>query len=77
CLRKLNRTKEAEAELAKTLRIMPVHGETNLELGLLYKDAGDVNRARAYLQRAVDTWQKANSNYKPARSAREALSALK
>jgi hypothetical protein len=59
------------------LRIMPAHGETNLELGLLYRDAGDLAKARRHLQRALQTWQNADSNYKPARSAREALSALK
>jgi tetratricopeptide (TPR) repeat protein len=77
CLRKLNRTREAEAELMKTLRIMPAHGETNLELGLLYKDAGDAAKARTHLQRALQTWANADSNFTPARNAREALSALK
>jgi tetratricopeptide (TPR) repeat protein len=77
CLRKLGRIKDAEAELMKTLRNMPAHGETNLELGLLYKDAGDAAKARAHLQRALRTWANADPNFKPARSAREALSALK
>ena len=76
CLRKLNRLEEAEAELMKTLRLMPAHGETNLELGLLHQHRGDANRARTHLQRAVQTWQTADPAYQPARAARAALASL-
>lgn len=76
CLRKLKQTDEARAELNKLLAVTPAHGPANLEMGLLFKGAGDSAKARTYLQRALHTWANADPNFKPARQAREALSAL-
>jgi hypothetical protein len=61
----------------KTLRLMPAHGETNLELGLLYQAGSDPKRARTHLERALQTWQNADPAYKPARAAREAIASLR
>jgi tetratricopeptide (TPR) repeat protein len=76
CYRKLGDRAKAEAQLGQAIRIAPASGMANMEMGLLMKDAGDANKARGYLDRALATWQNADPNYKPARQAREALSTL-
>ena len=76
CLRKLKRTREAEAELAKAVRVMPADGQANLQLGLLFQETGDLQKARGYLRRAAATWQNADAAYKPAAEARAALARL-
>jgi tetratricopeptide (TPR) repeat protein len=76
CLRKMKQVKDAQAELNKVLTAIPAHGASNLEMGLLMKESGDAAKARAYLQRALQTWQNADSNFKPAAQAREVLATL-
>jgi tetratricopeptide (TPR) repeat protein len=76
CLRKLKQFREAQSELNQMLTAVPAHGPANLEMGLLMKDTGEPAKARAYLQRALKTWQNADANFKPALQARAALTAL-
>jgi tetratricopeptide (TPR) repeat protein len=73
CLRKQKQYKEAQSELNKVLAATPAHGKANLEMGLLFKENGDAAKGRAYLQRALQTWQDADAQFKPAQQARAAL----
>ncbi len=76
CYRKLGDFTRAQAELALALRSTPASGPANLEMGLLLKQTGDTMKARVHLTRALETWQLADPNYKPATEARAALAGL-
>jgi tetratricopeptide (TPR) repeat protein len=76
CLRQLKQYGEAQAELNKVLAVTPARGSANLQMGMLLKETGDREKARGYLQRALQTWASADPSFKPARQAREALSTL-
>ncbi|HEX6065251.1 MAG TPA: hypothetical protein VFZ04_13565, partial [Longimicrobiales bacterium] len=76
CYRKLGDRARSQAELAQALRASPASGFANLEMGLLMKESGDAPKAKAYLQRAMATWQEASPNHKQLQEARAALQAL-
>ncbi len=76
CYRKLGDRARAQSELAQALRASPASGFGNLEMGLLMKENGDAVKAKAYLQRAIATWQEAEPSYKHLQEARAALQSL-
>ncbi|MCP5109164.1 MAG: tetratricopeptide repeat protein [bacterium] len=77
CYRRLKEYDKAEEYIQKTLKISPFDPKSNYELGLVYLDMGDKEKALKHLQTAVDVWKDADPVYKPARRAKEKLAELK
>jgi tetratricopeptide (TPR) repeat protein len=76
CYRKLQRFDEAEDHLTRLLELRPYNPLAHYELGLVYADSGDREKALEHLRTALEVWSDADTVYKPAREAREKLAEL-
>ena len=77
CYRKLGRHDEAINSLERVIAVYPKRGPTNYELALVYLEIGDRARAMEYLEKALDRWKNADSDFEPANTARQTLSDLR
>ena len=76
CYRHLKEFKKAEEEIQTALKFRPFNPINNYEAGLLYLDMGDLEKARSYLQQAVEIWKDADSDHEKATIAREKLASI-
>jgi len=77
CYRNLNKFREAEDNLMIFYNDFSYNPKSNYELGLLYLDLGNQEKALEFLERANEVWKNADSNYKPAQEAKAKLEELK
>jgi tetratricopeptide (TPR) repeat protein len=76
CFRQLKQYEKAEKNLQAALKQEPYHPKINFELGLLYLDMNNKEKALNHMKVAVDVWQDADAGYKPALQARKTLEQL-
>jgi tetratricopeptide (TPR) repeat protein len=77
CYRQLKDFKEAEEEIQISLKYRPFNPNSNYEAALLYLEKGDEEIGMEHLERTVDIWKDADSDYDKATIAKEKLSSLK
>jgi tetratricopeptide (TPR) repeat protein len=73
CYRELGEHERAIELFQESLRVSPWHPRTNYDIALAYEAVGRVDEARTHLQRSLEVWADADSEYAPPRNAREAL----
>jgi tetratricopeptide (TPR) repeat protein/predicted Ser/Thr protein kinase len=73
CCRKADRPDLAREHIEKVLKIFPKGPKAHYELALLEYDQGNIERALEKLMVALDVWKDADSDFIPARKAREKL----
>jgi tetratricopeptide (TPR) repeat protein len=73
CYRELREYDMAEEEILKGLKFRPFGPTNNYEAALIYLDMGEKEKAKEYLQRAVDTWKDADNDYELATQAKKKL----
>ncbi|MEN8224447.1 MAG: tetratricopeptide repeat protein [Bacteroidota bacterium] len=76
CYRLLKDYKKAEAEIQISLKYHPFSPQSNYEAALLYIERGDMEKGMEYLEKAVDIWKDADSDYDKASIAKEKLTSL-
>ena len=76
CYRLLKDYKNAEKELDAGLKFRPFDPEMNYEAALMYFDKGDEKEGMEYLERAVEIWKDADSDYEKANTAKEKLNSI-
>ena len=59
--------------IENALKIIPVNAKGIYELALVYLESGDKLKAVEYLNKALEIWKNADSNFIPAQKAREKL----
>jgi tetratricopeptide (TPR) repeat protein len=69
----LGRYEEARESIEKRLATHPMDPKAHYELALVYADIGDMAKALEHLRRALDVWQEADPEFKPAEEARDKL----
>ncbi|RLD57976.1 MAG: hypothetical protein DRI97_04150 [Bacteroidetes bacterium] len=77
CYRMLQEYDKAEVEIQVALRFRSFNAVNNYEAALLYFDMGDDEIGLEYLEKAVDIWKDADSDYEKANLAKEKLLSLK
>ena len=77
CLRSLGRLEEAEEALVDLINRFPGSAMLRLEAARVYAAQGRTDDAIAELETARETWSEADSEYVPAREARELLVELR
>ena len=77
CYRMLEEYDKAEVEIQVALRFRSFNAVNNYEAALLYLDMGDEEKGLEYLEKAVDIWKDADSDYEKAKLAKEKLLSLK
>ena len=77
CYRHLKDFQQAEEEIEISLKYRPFDPVTNYEAALLYLETGEEEKGLEHLERAVDIWKDADSDYEKASIAKEKLSSLK
>ena len=73
CQRHLGRTDEARESIARRLATHPMDPEAHYELAQVYAESGDMSKALEHLRIALEVWQDADPDYKPALEARRKL----
>ncbi len=76
CLRKSGKTKKAEELLLRGLKRWPFIPKANYELALVYADMGKKDKSIEHLNKALQVWAEADTDYIPAKKAREKLAEL-
>lgn len=76
CYRHLLDFQKAEEEIQISLKYHPFDPISNYEAALLYLETGDEEKGLEYLERAVDIWKDADSDYQKANIAKDKLSSL-
>jgi len=76
CQRELGDLKEAEKSIEQALKQHPYDPENNYEAGMLYLKMNEKEKAREYLDRALEVWKNADASYKPYQKALEARKQL-
>jgi tetratricopeptide (TPR) repeat protein len=76
CLRELGRLDEAEQAVRTTLARIPGGATANVELARILQARGDVEGARAQLDRALEVWSLAEPDFEPAAEARLQLASI-
>ncbi len=71
CLRELQRYAEALEALQRGLIVRPASPTVRYETARVYAEMGDTEQALENLRVALTTWENAESDFKPAREARE------
>ncbi len=69
CQRKLGDFKKAKKNIELSLTHNPYDPKSNYEAAMLYLEMNDKEKAREYLQRTMEVWQNADTNYKPYKEA--------
>lgn len=77
CYRLLGDYKNAEKEIKVALKYAPFGPITNYEAALIYFDKGKNKKGLEHLQKAVDIWKDADSDYEKANVAKEKLISIK
>jgi tetratricopeptide (TPR) repeat protein len=73
CQRSLGQYEEAKQSILKRLATHPMDPRAHYELALVYAESGDVSKALEHLKKALEVWEEADSDYGPAKKAREKL----
>ena len=73
CYRELQEFKKAEEILQEALKIEPFNPEAQYEIALVYYDMGKKEKALEHLKKALYVWEEADTEYKPAKKARDKL----
>ena len=73
CYEKLKEYKKSEDALTRMLKIIPIHPEAQYELALVFWNIGKKGKALEHLKIAMQVWEEADPEYKPAQRAREKL----
>ena len=73
CQRLLGRTDEARESIGRRLATHPMDPVAHYELALVYAESGDMSKALEHLRIALEVWQDADPDYKPALEARKKL----
>jgi tetratricopeptide (TPR) repeat protein len=68
--------RKAEEHLRKTLRVLPYQPNANYDLALVYAESGKEKKALDHLNKALYVWAEADTDYIPAKRAREKLAEL-
>jgi len=76
CYRKLGKLKKAEEVLKRGLKYWPNIPKAHYELALVYGDMGKKDKAIEHLNKALYVWAEADTDYVPAKKAREKLAEL-
>jgi len=76
CYGGIKNYKEAEKHFSEVLKIAPYFTETHYELALVYADMGKKGKAIEHLNKALTVWAEADTDYGPAKKAREKLAEL-
>ena len=76
CYRGLKNYRKAEEHLQKTLRVLPYQPNANYDLALVYAESGKEKKALDYLNKALYVWAEADTDYEPAKRAREKLAEM-
>lgn len=76
CYRNLKEFKKAEEEIQISLKFLPFDPTVNYEAALLYLEKGDREKGMEYLEKAVEIWKDADSDYQKANLAKEKLDSL-
>ncbi|MCD4723421.1 MAG: tetratricopeptide repeat protein [Bacteroidales bacterium] len=77
CYRQLKDFKQAEEEIQISLKHRPFSPTCNYEAALLYLETGEEEKGMEHLERAVEIWKDADSDYEKASIAKDKLRALK
>ena len=73
CYRNLRDFKKAEEYMRKALKFRPFRPKVHYETALVYWDLGKKEKGLEHLQSALYVWEDADTEYKPAKRAREKL----
>jgi len=76
CYRNLKEYKKAEEEIRISLKYLPFEPISNYEAALLYFEKDDREKGMEHLEKAVEIWKDADSDYKKANIARVKLDSL-
>jgi tetratricopeptide (TPR) repeat protein len=79
CQRELGNNKEAKKSIDQALKMHPYDPKNNYEAAMVYLSLNDKQKAREYLDRAMEVWKDADANYLPyqqALSAKKQLEAI-
>jgi tetratricopeptide (TPR) repeat protein len=71
CYRKLKEFEEAKETLQKALKLEPFSPRVHYELALAYWEQDEKEQAIEHLKTALNVWEEADAEYKPAKEARE------
>ena len=63
--------------MKKALDNSPFNPKNNYEIALLYLDLGNTEKTIEYLEKAIEIWKDADSNYKSAQEAKAKLEEVK
>jgi len=74
---RLGNFKKAENRLKEYLKRVPFRPDAHYELALVYADMGKKDKAIEHLNKALFVWAEADTDYVPAKRAREKLAELK
>jgi len=77
CYRQLQDFQKADEEIQISLKHLPFNPTCNYEAALLYFETGEEETGMEHLEKAVDIWKDADSDYEKAAIAKEKLSSLK
>ena len=73
CYRNLQQLGKAENDLQEALKTRPFDPKAHYEMALVQSERGNQEKALEHLKTALDVWQNADAEYKPAKLAREKL----
>jgi len=76
CYRRMNELDKAEKEIQISLKYNPFNATVNFEAALLYFDMGDDVKGLEHLERAVEVWKDADSDYEKANKAMEKFNSM-
>ncbi len=76
CYRKLGRYDDAVRRLEQVIASEPYAPGALLELARVYSQSGEPERGAGYYEKALEVWENADQEFKPAREARAELAAL-
>jgi class 3 adenylate cyclase/tetratricopeptide (TPR) repeat protein len=71
CYRELGEFKDAEKNIEFALKQHPFNPENNYEAAMLYMKRNDKQKAKEYLDRALEVWKDADATYEPYQKALE------
>ncbi len=77
CYRLMKDYRKAEEELQISLKYLPFNPSVSYEAALFYLETGEEEKGLEHLERAVEIWKDADSDYEKATNAKEKLSSLK
>jgi len=76
CYREIGNYSKAKKLLQTVLKIFPFSPKATYEIAQIYIDTGNTEKSQYHLRRALNIWEDADQEYKPAKDAMEKLQEL-